>query len=135
MLNDTIMLEKSKIVRRLKAMNARLGTHFYLFGDCGYQPQRYLLTPKPKTARLQPWEKKFNRRMSKVRVSVEWMFGKVTNLWATVDFRKNLKLYKQPVGAIYLIAALLTNCHSCLYGNQAARYFDVPTPDLEDYLS
>ena len=72
--------------------------------------------------------------MSKIRQAVEWSFGKVSTLWAFVDFEKNLMLYKQPVAVIYHVACLLTNCHSCLYGNQTSQYFQVPTPDLEDYL-
>ena len=45
-----------------------------------------------------------------------------------------LKFHKQPAGVFYLNAVLLTNYHSCLYGNQTARYFNLPTPDLVDYL-
>ena len=50
------------------------------------------------------------------------------------DYEKNNKLYKQAVCSFWLIATLLANCHSCLYGNQVSQYFGVPTPDLEDYL-
>ena len=35
----------------------------------------------------------FNKSMSALRVSVEWNFGKVTNLFAFLDFKKNLHLY------------------------------------------
>ena len=75
--------------------------------------------------------------MSDIRQPVEWAFGKVVNpfpLSASSTSKKNNKLHKQPVGVFYLNAALLTNCHSFLYGNQVARYFNIPTPDLEDYL-
>ena len=62
-------------------------------------------------------------------------FGKVVQLFAGVDFVKKMKLYEQPVATNYLVATLLTNCHSTLYGNVVSSYFKVPTPELEDYLA
>jgi hypothetical protein len=73
--------------------------------------------------------------MSKIRQPVEWSFGKIGNLFAFVDFEKNQKLYLQPVASYWQIAALLTNCHSCLYGNETSKYFRVPTPELEVYVA
>ena len=32
------------------------------------------------------------------------------------------------------MAQILTNCHTCLYGNQTSQYFDVMPPELENYL-
>ena len=72
--------------------------------------------------------------MSKIRVPVEWSFGKIVNLFGFLDYSKKNKIYGQAVGADWQICTLLTNCHSCLYGNEVAKYFVVPTPDLEDYL-
>ena len=72
--------------------------------------------------------------MSKIRQLVEWSFGKVSLLFAFIDFEKNLKLAKQPIASYWRVACLLTNCHSCLYSNQTSMYFGIPTPDLEDYL-
>jgi hypothetical protein len=79
--------------------------------------------------------KAYNEACSPIREPIEWMFGKVKILFAFVDFHKNQKLYLQPITSYWLIATLLTNCHSCLYGNQTSQYFQVPAPDLEDYLA
>ena len=73
--------------------------------------------------------------MSAVRVSVEWTFGKVIQQFAYLDFRKNQKVLLQPVGKYYMVGALLTNCHTCLYGSQTTTFFGVPPPTLEVYLS
>ena len=86
-------------------------------------------------AGLTPRQVRYNLVMSKLRQAVEWSFGKVTNIWAFIDFKKNQKLYLQPVAKYYLVGVLLKNCHSCMYGNQTSRYFQVPTPELEDYLA
>ena len=55
-------------------------------------------------------EKDFNRAMSSVSVSVEWKFGKIAQYFAYLDFKKNQKILLQPVGKLYLVGALLTNC-------------------------
>jgi hypothetical protein len=51
----------------------------------------------------------FNKRMSKVRVSVEWAFGKVVQYFAFLDFRKNLKVLLQPIGKYYAVGVILAN--------------------------
>ena len=58
--------------------------------------------------------------MSAVRTSVEWGYGKIVKYFAFLDFSKNLKVLLQPVGIkLYIVAALLANCHTCL--NMAHR--------------
>ena len=72
-----------------------------------------------------------NSKMSKLRVSVEWGFGKTCQLFAFLDFKKNLKILLQPIGKYYLVAAVLANCHTCLYGSQTSTFFGVDPPELE----
>jgi nuclease HARBI1 len=79
-------------------------------------------------------EQMLNYRMSQVRVTVEWQFGQIIRLWAYVDFKKNMRVLVQPVGAYYLLACILSNAHCCLYGNEVSQYFDLDPPDLLDYL-
>ena len=73
--------------------------------------------------------------MSGVRVSVEWVFGKINQYFTYVDFKRNNKILLQPIGKYYAIAALLTNCHTCVYGSQTSSFFEVQPPSLECYLS
>ena len=42
-------------------------------------------------------EKAFNKAMSKVRVSVEWIFGEIAEYFAFIDFKKNQKIGLQQV--------------------------------------
>ena len=88
---------------------------FYLYGDPAYGLNRWVVCPY-KGAHITAAQEEFNRRMSSVREAVEWAFGKVVNLFAFVDYKKNLKLGLQQVGSFYIVAVLLTNCHTCLYG-------------------
>ena len=64
---------------------------------------------------------RFNEAMSEVRVSVEWMFGTITNYYKFVDFKKQLKIGVSPVGKIYLVCGILQNAHTCLYENLASH--------------
>ena len=70
----------------------------------------------------------------KVRVSVEWGFNKLISIFAFLDYKKNQKLYLQPVGKYYKVAALLINCHTCLYGSETTSYFGLQPPSLQEYL-
>ena len=40
----------------------------------------------------------WNKEMSSVRVSVEWVFGDIKNYFKFLDFRKNLKKKSSAVG-------------------------------------
>ena len=73
--------------------------------------------------------------MSAVRVSVEWGFGKITNLFQYLNHEENLRIFLQPVGLYYPVANILANCHTCLYMSQTTQYFGVAPPSLEDYLN
>ena len=79
-------------------------------------------------------QRDFNEVMAGLRVSVEWTFAKVSNLWQFLKYKPTMRLYQSPVTSYWKICALLTNCHSCCYGNQTSMYFHMPVPPLEDYV-
>ena len=133
--NDIGMLHSSGLMARLMRCCVYRGVRYCLFGDRGYPRNNPWLHVPFMGLHLPPQHALYNLRMSRVRQCVEWSFGKVCSLFAFVDFAKNQKLYLQPVASYWQIASLPTNCHSCLYGNQTAMYFGLPTPDLEVYLA
>jgi len=110
------------------------GQPYVLYGDPAYGVSRNVLSPF-RGANLTPQEQEFNRKMSAVRVSVEWAFGKILQQFAYLDFKKNQKVLLQPVGKYYLVGTILTNCHTCLYGSQTSTFFSVSPPSLETYLN
>ena len=62
--------------------------------------------------------------MSTIRVTVEWLFGEVTNSFKALDFKRNLKLELSSVGKMYVaVCTLLGNALTCLYGNHASEFF------------
>ena len=126
--HDSWVLGQSNILVRLE----NLPGNVYGYGDPAYPLRQGLICPyKGDTS---PQQQNFNSAMSTVRICVEWVFGKITNLWPYIDDKKNQTLYKQPVAKQYLVCAFLTNVHTCLYGSQTGKFFDLQPPTLEQYL-
>lgn len=104
-----------------------------MYGDPAYPMREEILSPF-KGSKLNQEELSFNQKMSMNRIAVEWLFGKILSLWSFVDYKKNQRLYLQPVGKHFKIAVLLTNIHTCIYGNQVSTMFNLDPPTLEQYL-
>lgn len=133
--HDAFMLAASGIVPQLEQrMNKPNGEPYVIYGDPAYPVRRHIIAPF-RGAQLSQAEKDFNKDMSAVRTSVEWAFGKIVQYFAFMNFSKNLKVLLQPVGKLYIVSALLVNCHTCLYGSQTGVYFELEPPNLENYLS
>lgn len=127
-------------VLRLSRLNARLAAaqhdelrQYSVYGDSAY-PVLSHVRRGFKGSNLTPGQREHNRQMSSVRISVEWSFGKIVQLWGFVDYRKNLKLLLQPIGLYYMNAAILTNAHTCLYGSLTGERMDVRQLSLNQYF-
>ena len=132
--HDAAMLRESTLLHRLQQnFNRPDGTTYQLYGDPAYPVSPYLLAPFGGAARTED-QNAWNKKMSRVRQSVEWGFGNVVRKFAFLDYKKNLKIYLQPVGVYYVVGVLLVNCHNCLYSNIISQFFDCDPPVLEDYL-
>ena len=68
----------------------------------------------------------FNKSMSNVRTSIEWLFGDTVEYFKFMDFKKNLKLGLSSIGKLYVVCALLRNSTS--------SYFKLDPPTLEEYV-
>ena len=134
--HDCALLRASGLMEGFerRQLTNRAGQPFALYGDPAYSLRPYLQCLF-RGANLTVEEQLFNSRMSSVRECVEWEFGKILQIFAFLDFRKNLKVLLSPVAKFYLVAGLLSNCHTCLYGSQTSRYFDLDPPQLEFYLA
>lgn len=134
--HDAFLLAESPLLEQLGALPpCANGQRYCLYGDPAYPISEYIITPFRDNQNLTEPQATFNREMSKVRESVEYGFGKITVYFAFCDFKKNLKLHLMPVGKIYVVAALLTNCHTCLYRSVMNSLLDSDPPTLESYLS
>ncbi|CAN0461944.1 unnamed protein product, partial [Scytosiphon promiscuus] len=120
--HDAYLLSESNLNNRLAEVQQGNDVQCKVYGDAAY-PILSHIDRGFKGVNLTPAQKEYHRNLSQVRICVEWMFGKVVQTCAFIDHTANLKLRLQPVGTYYGVALLLTNAHSCLYGNITASYF------------
>lgn len=132
--HDAFLLSASGLLSQLQTHMQPNAQPYVLYGDPAYGTTQHIISPF-RGQRLTQAEQAFNASMSAVRVSVEWTFGKIIQLFSYLDFKKNQKVLLQPVGKYYIVGALLTNCHTCLYGSQTTTFFNVAPPSVEVYLS
>ena len=132
--HDAALLNESGILDHMVTnMNGPDGQPLTVYGDPAYPLTSHVIRPF-RGQNLGEEQQAFNTAMSKVRQAVEWEFGKVVRMWAFLDFEKNLKLFLSPVGKLYMVGVLLTNCHTCLHGSETSQYFGLNQPTLEEYL-
>ena len=134
---DNTMVKESKFFDMMKTLHRLAGTPseqpYFVYGDAVFKWSRYLQKAFERHTR-NPRERRFNKRMNSVRVSVEHVFGRVVNNWKAFFMKPQQKLLLTKPGRSYLNAQFLTNCHTCMYGNQVSRQFDLDPPSLHEYL-
>ena len=62
-------------------------------------------------AHLTDERKRYNKAVSSVRVSVEWLFGLVKNYFKFIEFKQMQRTGMCPVGKVYFVCALLQNVY------------------------
>ena len=130
--HDSTMLQQSNVLQDLQRVAWMNGKPLCLYGDLAYPINLHLLSPFRNANGQNQLD--FNKAMSEVRVSVEWVFGDLLSYFKFVDFKKQLKLGLSPVGKTYLLCGLLQNARSCLYGNTTSDYFGIQPPTLQEYF-
>ena len=131
--HDSALYYESGLDDELPLIQDANGDQLCIYGDSAYALRRYLITPF-KGAKLSQIQHDFNKNMASVRVSVEWAFAKITQIFAFLAYHHNHKVFLQPIAKYWIVSAILCNCHTCLYGSQTGKYFDVMPPDIEEYL-
>jgi hypothetical protein len=131
--HDSTMLQESNMLTELRRVAWINGEPLCLYGDPAYPLNVHLQTPY-RGAHLTNHMVMYNKAMSEVRVSVEWLFGNITNYFKFVDFKKQLKVGLSAVGKFYVVSALLENARTCLYENIVSQFFNLPPPTLQEYF-
>ena len=110
------------------------GEAMCIYGDPAY-PLRVHLQAPFRNRELTREIELFNKDMSSVRASVEWIFNDITNYYKFLDFKKNLKLGLSCIGKMYIVAAILRNALTCFQPNTTAIFFKLDPPTLEEYFT
>ena len=115
--HDSAMLAKSQVLNQLQRFSFNPhGDILCVYGDPAY-PLRPQLQCPFRGARLTNIQNAWNKSMSQVRVSVEWLFGDVVNYFKFLDFKKKIKICLSALGKMYITYALMRNTRACLYGS------------------
>ena len=133
--HDSGMLAESRLLDQLQ-LHAYTpnGEPLCIYGYPAY-PLRVHLQAPYQGNRLTNLQKRYNRAMSNVRVSVEWLFKEILTYFAFADFKRNLTTALSAIGKMYAVCALLTNARTCLYKSRTSNFFDAEPPMLEEYFN
>lgn len=136
-MHDARMLDESGLDPVLRANMVQDGITYCLYGDPAYRKTPYLLRPFRGILLADTPEYIFNQRMARVRVTVEWGFGKLNSNWASGNFSVAQKLFQSKcgLGPQYIVMGLLTNLHTCMHGSQTSKFFNLQPPTAEEYMS
>ena len=132
--HDSGMLAESGLLGDLQQYSySPDGQPLCIYGDPAYPISVHMQCSfaGPELTRIQ---KEYNTAMSRVRVSVEWVFDDIANYFAFVEFKKKLKIGLSAVGKMYSVCALLTNARTCLYKSVTSSFFGLDPPELEVYF-
>jgi hypothetical protein len=137
--HDSLLFTYSGLKEKLRCLmpaDESNGKVYAVYADAAYAQSIWVvhgyINPVPGSLQA-----KFNSCMAKARIAVEWAFKNITQFWSFLDFKREMKIFKTPIGQFYMNGAFLTNCHNCFYGNQTGEHFGVPATDrlnLHQYL-
>ena len=128
------MLADSGLLQQLQQHAWHNQQPLCIYGDPAY-PLSVHLQSSFRGANLNPLEERYNQAMSSARVSVEWLFGLVSNYFKFIDFKKMQRIGVSPVAKVYIICSLLQNAQTCLYGNLISENFNLNAPQIRDFFS
>lgn len=132
--HDSYMLRESGLLYQLQRYSHdREGNILCIYVDPAYLLRSYLQCPF-KGNSLTEDQVAYNRSISSVRVTAEWLFGDIVNNFKFVDFKKNQKVGLSVIGKMYLVSGLLTNAHICQYGNLTSKFLGLEPATLAQYF-
>ena len=117
------MLHEPGLLTNLQRSAWNNNQHLCIYSDPAYLLSIHLqasfsrenLTPKPVN---------YNKAISQIRVSGEWLFSEA-------KLTSQMRIGLTAVGKIYCICTLLQNVRTCFYGNQVSEFFQLDPPLLE----
>jgi hypothetical protein len=134
--HDMHMLHKSKLHAYVRGLPSRAdGGSFAVYADQGYAESPQVKTPFFDGA-TNSFHEAINQAMASSRIAVEWAFGDIILLWASLDMKRTQQLLSQrKIAQVYLVAGLLSNFMNCFQPNRGSQYFRVAPPSFEEYVA
>jgi hypothetical protein len=132
--NDKYFMRDSLVNRILR--NAQLVDliQYWVYCKAGYANDTHVRSAYH-GVHVTPLQLRQNSKMSRVRVGVEWGFGKVKARCPLIRCSDKLKLRGIDVARRVRVAVLLTNAHTCLNSSKTGLYFECEAPTLQEYFA
>ncbi len=117
--HDATMLAESGVLETLRQIAEHLSADFTGFGDSVYPLHSFMqrILKAPPGGSLSPLQRCHNAVMARFRIVIEQCFAETSKTWALLQHRHNLLLGSMQVGKMFLVAMVLFNLRSLLYGN------------------
>jgi len=134
-MSDSTMLRLSQLEAKLQQISAAVGWQVVAYADSAYAQGPHIMRGLKRNMLHTALMRELQAVLNGPRTSVEWGFGIVKAEWPFICVRRKHRVYLSPVGRIFPLAALLSNCRACHNGgNQISDYFRATMPSLEWYL-
>lgn len=133
--NDLTTANWSRINELWAALQQGEEYQYTIYGDSAYIvlghshiKARHTADPMPPRLVLE------NKCLSSCRETIEWDYGDIGTLWATLQYKKMLKMRSMPVGNMCLTAMILRNAHVTMNGCNTSEYFQCLPPTFEEWI-
>ncbi len=133
--NDQFFLRDSKVNQILTDIQLNNAVQYWSYFDKGYTNDTHVRVAAHGHIPLTALQIHYNRVMSRVRIGIEWGFGKVKQRNPFILHWRLLKLQLVDVARYIRVAVLLTNAHTCMVQSQTGLYFNCFAPTLDAYFN
>jgi hypothetical protein len=134
--NDLTTANWSRINDLWVALQQGEEYQYTIYGDSAYIvlgyshiKARHTVDPMPPRLVLE------NKCLSSCRETIEWDYGNIGTMWATLQYKKLLKMRSMPVGNMCLAAMILRNAHVTMNGCHTSEYFNCLPPTFEEWIN
>jgi hypothetical protein len=131
--NDLTLLRESDINSTFARIQLNSPTDYVIFGDSAYKRQSHLRSyfgPNENVEDSARW----NRRMKRLRISIEWNYGHQGTLFRYLGTQYKMKVLSgETTTKVFIVTTILRNLHTGFYGSQTSRYFNLVIPSDFNY--
>lgn len=133
--HDLSLLRNSGVADSLASCLLIEKRQFYIYGDPAYMLRPWLQTAFERVGATTEREL-YNTAMSAVRISVEWNYKYLKQIWTRNDVSRVLHVRRFPVSLLYVSAALLLNFKTCIENcGQVSAYFKFVAPSFQEHVN
>lgn len=131
--NDLTLLRESDINDSFARLQLASEDDFVIFGDSAYKKQTHVRSYFAAEEDVLDYVE-WNKQMKRLRISIEWNYGRQASLFKYLTTRTKLRLLSSTnVSRVFAVTTLLGNLHTGFYGCQSSQYFSIPIPPRFNY--